>query len=412
VPKKLLRLSVLVLMFIVLFTAIGSAKTVVTHWIYPLGPTVEEEFAKLKDEFEAANPDINVQIELQPWGNRYPKLFAALASGQGPDCGLLTVDAMIKFADADMLLPLDDKLPKAYWDDIDPGILEQVTYQGRVYYAPFDKESSGLLYNTKIFAEAGLDSENPDFTWSGIDAICSKVKPLGYFGWGYNAASPTVNWSFWPFLHQAGGQRFNGAGTEVAFNSPAGVEALDYIVSLFDKGYVSKTWLTNDQATFFFEGKQAINMLHSSKSVVTLRQDNPDLANFIKVGPPPTHKVTAGFGAARSFVVFKQAEDPEAAAKWVEFISRSEVQRLLSTSVSGQVPASISAREGLFADDPPLRKYVDYAPYALDEALHEYGRDIMPFVVSAVQAAILHQRTPEQALNEAAAKANDVLLGK
>jgi ABC-type glycerol-3-phosphate transport system substrate-binding protein len=47
-------------------------------------------------------------------------------------------------------------------------------------------------------------------------------------------------------------------------------------------------------------------------------------------------------------------------------------------------------------------------PMTFDEQKHKYGRDMMPLVIPQIQAAVLKQKTPKEALNAAAAAVRDM----
>jgi ABC-type glycerol-3-phosphate transport system substrate-binding protein len=84
--------------------ALASAAMLGTSWIprrtfaaqvsgdisvrfFPFGTGVEELYGTFKDEFEAQNPDVSVNLDLQPWDNRYPKMLADIAAGRAdPIC--------------------------------------------------------------------------------------------------------------------------------------------------------------------------------------------------------------------------------------------------------------------------------------------------------------------------------------
>ena len=65
----------------------ASAKPV-TVWMYPV--IADEKAAtaywtQVEKDFEAANTDVDLRIEQQPWANRDQKLATAFSGGKGPD---------------------------------------------------------------------------------------------------------------------------------------------------------------------------------------------------------------------------------------------------------------------------------------------------------------------------------------
>lgn len=82
---------------------------------FPFGTGVEDLYGMFKDEFQAENPGTKVNLDLQPWDNRYPKLLSDIAAGQGPDVFFITTDVLIRFSEANAISPLDDLIPESMW---------------------------------------------------------------------------------------------------------------------------------------------------------------------------------------------------------------------------------------------------------------------------------------------------------
>lgn len=85
--------------------------------------------------FEAANPDIKVNMELIPWDQWGQKVTTAFASGDLPNVlyGNLSSDRVA----AGLFDPVDDYLTPEITDNWLPGSKEALTIQGRVYGIPY-----------------------------------------------------------------------------------------------------------------------------------------------------------------------------------------------------------------------------------------------------------------------------------
>jgi multiple sugar transport system substrate-binding protein len=96
-------------------------------------------------------------------------------------------------------------------------------------------DNLALVYNKKLFAQAGIAPPTASWTWSDFENAALKLTDPSkkQFGWAYvNDASEDTAWRFWAMLWQAGGQILSADNKQAAFNSPAGVKALTLLQQL------------------------------------------------------------------------------------------------------------------------------------------------------------------------------------
>lgn len=377
---------------------------------FPFGPGVEDLYQSFADEFRAENPGVEVRLDLQPWDGRYPKMLADLAAGQGPDVMFVTTDVLIRFSESGVLEPLDDALPAAAWDGYGADALDEVSYQGSRWFAPMDQEMPIWMTNPAIFERAGLDPAQPPGTWDEIRELCRRVQAAGdpnLYGWGYSAASATLNTTFYPFLYQAGGRPLSEDGSEPTFNSEAGVEALSFIVELFEQGWAPQQYLQpiEEGQDPFILGTQAISVHEFVAELINVRQNAPDLRAGLT--PMLGHKESWGFGGMRSWAMSRSARNKEAAAAFLAFLVRPEITARHAQAF-GVFPLKPQALDLAYRDDPELAALQERLPRVFGEQKHKYGRDLMPLVTPEIQGAILGQKTPKQALDDAAVQVREL----
>src|SRR5687768_9111692 len=66
----------------------SSEKKAITLWMYPvIGDQAASDayWKKVETDFEAANTDVDLKLEMQPWDKRDEKIAAAFAGKKGPD---------------------------------------------------------------------------------------------------------------------------------------------------------------------------------------------------------------------------------------------------------------------------------------------------------------------------------------
>ena len=71
-----------------------------------------------------------------------------------------------EFAAAEFILDVTDRIPEDVKQDIWPGAMESVTYQGKLYGMPWLNDVLYMYYNEEMLKEAGFDA--PPKTWEEL----------------------------------------------------------------------------------------------------------------------------------------------------------------------------------------------------------------------------------------------------
>ena len=193
------------------------------------------QMQKLTDDFTKANPDIKLNWVTLEENVLRQKVTTDIAT-KGGQFDVLTIGTyeVPIWAKKGWLVPLD-KLGADYdVDDLLPAIRAGLSYDGKLYAAPFYGESSMVMYRTDLMEKAGLKMpEKP--TWefirqaadkmtdksAGVYGICLRGKP----GWGENMAFLTATANSF-------GARWFDEKWNPQFNTPEWKATLDYYVAL------------------------------------------------------------------------------------------------------------------------------------------------------------------------------------
>ena len=103
-----------------------------------------------------------------------------------------------------------------------------MTVGGKIVGVPALVDNLALVYNKKLFDQAGIAYPTADWTWDDFRAAAKKLTDPSakQFGWAYvNDASEDTVWRFDALLWQAGGDILTPDDKHAAFDSPAGVKA-------------------------------------------------------------------------------------------------------------------------------------------------------------------------------------------
>ncbi|SCL26713.1 carbohydrate ABC transporter substrate-binding protein, CUT1 family [Micromonospora rhizosphaerae] len=377
----------------------------VTMWVYPVIAD-EGQHRAFWDEkikaFENQNNGVKVKVNIYPWANREQQLTAAIAAGKGPDAVYMIPDQLPKFYAQNALEPLDKYLSADAKSDYRESVTKSVTVDGHIVGAPMLMSVVPTLCNKKVFEAAGV-TDYPK-TWDDVLKLGPTFKAKGFDV----LAIPYfdgINQAFYPLLWQAGGRTFSEDGKKVVFDDQAGVEAVTFMRKLVEGGFVEKATITQElkpEQTRFGQGKVACMYSEAPSTMIPLWGKE----NIVAL-PPLQNKAQATYGTVGSFSMLKGSKAKDATAKWLNYITSTEVMAAYDKASGYFAPRKSVPPQ--YADDPVLGKCEEMLNYASPGELHPKARDVQGVLRPLVQAAIIGQKTPEQAMQEAAKQANQLL---
>ncbi|RYG13808.1 MAG: extracellular solute-binding protein, partial [Burkholderiales bacterium] len=118
------------------------------------------------DSFEKANPSVKVKREPVPLAQRDVKFSTAIRAGEGPDVFALDANPVRQYIAEGWVRDLTPQIQKEgarFLSDFYPNSLVPVTVDGKTYGLPMNTVAMTLVYNKKLFAEAGIAT--PPKTW-------------------------------------------------------------------------------------------------------------------------------------------------------------------------------------------------------------------------------------------------------
>ena len=113
--------------------------------------------------------------------------------------------------------------------DLRPDVMGVFKDGDKSYGLPRNNYNMGLVYNRKLFTQAGLDPANPPKTWDEVRAAAKKIAAIGpgYVGFGEYSAGNTGGWHFAAELYARGGSMVSDDGKTAAFKSDQGKAVLE-----------------------------------------------------------------------------------------------------------------------------------------------------------------------------------------
>ena len=164
--------------------------------------------------------------------NTLEKVLTAVRGGSPPDIAYLYGSWAPNVAQIPQVVDLTKVVqrPGVNWNDFWVGERAVATVNGKVIGVPALVDNLAVVYNKKMFAQAGLTPPGPDWTWSEFAADAKKLTNASAKQFGTAYVTPGTEdtvWHWEPLLWQAGGQLLNSSNTKAAFDSAAGLASLN-----------------------------------------------------------------------------------------------------------------------------------------------------------------------------------------
>ena len=175
--------------------AASPEQTTITVWGWPAADVAYQSFIA---DFEAAYPDIKVDIQMMPTAEEHDKLLASLAAGAGaPDVAMIEINQIDKFVAKGGLVDLRQEPFNAaqYEDDMVAYKWAQATSpDGRIVAFPWDIGPATFFYRRDLFEQAGLPSDPESVaeltaTWAGFIDVATKLTNPDEQRWAIGSAS-------------------------------------------------------------------------------------------------------------------------------------------------------------------------------------------------------------------------------
>ncbi|MET8952160.1 ABC transporter substrate-binding protein [Streptomyces sp. NPDC004393] len=279
----------------------------------------EEDIAS----FEKQHQDIDV-VAHDAFPCEDPKTFdAKLAGGQMEDVFytyFTDVKHVVATGQAADLTPYVKEL-KSY------GTLQQqlrdiYTVDGKIYGIPRTGYSMGLIYNRKLFQQAGLDPDRPPTTWEELRTDARKIAALGNGTVGYAdySAQNQGGWHFTAELYAQGGDVVSADGRKSTVDTPEAHAVLQNLHDMrwTDNSMGSKQLLViNDVQQMMGSGKLGM-YLSAPDNIPILVKEKGGNYDDLAIAPMPGGKGTLIGGDGYMFSKKDSPAQIRAGLKWLD----------------------------------------------------------------------------------------------
>ncbi|WP_159881813.1 ABC transporter substrate-binding protein [Paenibacillus puerhi] len=137
--------------------------------------------------FEQKHPGIKIKAEYSGWDGYFDKLSTQVAGSNAPDLIQMDYAFLTDYARRGALLDLgtyaDSKVLRTA--DHDASMIKAGSVDGKLYAITLGVNAPGVVYNSTLFKELGIEEPKESWTWkefSDIAAKIAKAKGKGFYG--------------------------------------------------------------------------------------------------------------------------------------------------------------------------------------------------------------------------------------
>lgn len=294
------------------------------------------------ENFEAANSDIKVELEVQSWDNLNDVVTTKVQGNKAPD--IMNGGPFAGFAADELLYPIEDVVSADTLADFQDSFVESSSVDGVQYGAPLLASARALFVNEDLMAQAGVTKVPA--TWDELLDAATKVSALGegVAGYGLPLGSEEAQAESAIWFYGAGGGF--GDATTIEIDTPANLKGAEFIQKMVEAGATQPDAGATDRSPLmdvFVQGKIGM-IIGLPPTVGQIAEGNPEM-NY-SVNPIPTMDGEPfTLGVADHLMAFQNDGKKQAAiTKFLDFFYSEDqylpwvtAEKFLPTTKSGSV---------------------------------------------------------------------------
>lgn len=360
-------------------------------------------YKALIKEFNKEYPNVKIDYQSVPFGDAQNKFkTAAQAKSGAPDILRAEVAWVPEFASLGYLYELDGTALTEDQDDFLPAPVGSTQYEGKTYGVPQVTDSLALMYNKKLFKEAGVNE--PPTTWEEMKTAAKQIKDkTGKDGVYLNPAG----YYLLPFIYGEGGDLIDADAKKITVNSAESVAGVKIAQDLLKAPGFSKPPATDAYPAMmkdFTDGEVAmiIQGPWEVKNISDAKKFGG--AENLGIAPVPAGSKKAGAPVGgHDYVVWSGMDDKkaDAAIAFIQFMTSTETQAKLADEL-GVLPTRTSAYDQV--KNPVVGEFKPVMEKAVERAWIPEGGKLFGPLDEAATKLMVQDGDAQQTLDGVAKK--------
>ena len=286
------------------------------------------------DDFEKANPQIKVKVDVSDWDSYWTKLNTLIAGNTPPDVFAMDAPLFLDWQSRGALLnlqPYIDKNP-GFLDDFYPQTLTAYKVGDSYYGLPRDFQTIVLFYNKEMFDAAGLDYPTADWTYDDLLAAAKALTldtnndgKIDQYGFWSDTWDMELLWSEAIWAH--GGEIISQDHAKTLIGEGGARDAWSYIDSLYKEGVMPPPTTAAEYGDDLFNAGAAAMTTIGHWAVPGYVASSIDF-NVVPMPAGPQGEATSVNSAG--FVLSKDSQHADAAFEFVKYALSEPGQKRLA----------------------------------------------------------------------------------
>ncbi len=302
----------------------------------------------LMDEFTKQNPDVTFDIREDQFAvitQNAPRVLA----DDPPD--LMRLPQVSELAADGLLLDLDPYAEALGWDEWPASQLEQMRVdeegrrgEGPLYAMGLNFSMTGVFYNKELAAQIGMTE--PPQTLDELDAAMAAAKeagivPLAQFNGGATGGLAFPLQGLMAAYGDPG--EINSwiyQQPDATIDTPSNLEAAEHLQRWVEAGYFAEDVNSMDYATMMsrFIGGESLFIFNGDWESGNLDTQMAGNVGFFLVPPAEPGGSQGAMSAPLTYGVSANAEHPECAAVFLDWVATDDTARTIAVEVGGSHP--------------------------------------------------------------------------
>lgn len=321
-----------------------------------IGSSGAAETKAVQDAVAAWSKSSGVPTKVIVASNLTQEAAQGFASGKPADVLYVSTDSFAGWAKNGSLEAYGDSLPNK--DDFYPGLLSAFTFKDKVYCAPKDFSTLGLVINAKMWADAGLTDADVPKTWADLESVAKKLTKGNVVGLAFGPEVQRIG----VFLGQAGGGLVSSDGKTATANSAANIEGLTFVKKALTDGWAKySSDLGSGWGGEAFGKQQAAMVIEGNWISGAMSSTYPTVKYTVAELPAGKQKSTLQY--TNCWGISTDGDNKGAAIELVKALTATD-QQLAFAKAFGVMPSIKSAADGYKNAYPGMAAFlagVDYA---------------------------------------------------
>ncbi len=393
-------------------------------WTMQLKPQFTQYFVDLNTTFEAQNEAIQLRWVDIPWEAMENKILTSISAQTAPDVVNLNPKFASQLATRNAWLNLNQVvtpevkatyLPKI-WQASTIEVCQENNCSNNTFGLPWYLTTTITIYNQKLLAAANI--KQPPQTYQELATVAKQIKEkTGKYAF-FITFVPNDSGDVLESLVQMGVNLVDQSG-KAAFDTPEGKAAFQYWVDLYQQELLPPEVLTQGhrRGIELYQAGETALLASGAEFIGSITNNAPTIAKVSAAAPQITGKTGKKNVAVMNLVIPRDSDKSDRALEYALFVTNTKNQ-LAFAQESNVLPSTVEAVEQYIKnieqqDQTTLieqAKKVSAMQLQDAEILIPVRKDIQRLqkaIYENLQAAMLEEKTVEQAVKDAAEEWNN-----